>query len=350
MVDGRRAPAQGALEVRRLTRRDPSTRGAEGAQRDGAQRPPDGPDAGPGEDGSGPASAPGRQAREAEPETRGEDPERLARLHSRARERGESRALYGAARVLLTPLLRGWFRTRTFGIENLPASGPVIIAPNHKSFLDPFFVGMAIHRPVRYMAKSELMKGLAGWLLVRLGAFPVRRGRADADAMATARVILDQGGVVAVFPEGTRVEDRDALGAPHHGAGRLALATGAPLVPAAIAGTHRLWLGPIPKPRRVQLTFLEPIDPMRLAGRPDAINELIDHQLWPAVQREYGRELARPGAILALLATAGIGAGLIARRQARSQPRILGVVEPLKLRRRRARAARLARLRQLWQR
>lgn len=270
---------------------------------------------------------------------------KLERAHRRARERGASGPLYACVRFLAAPPLRVWFRTRISGREHIPAAGPAIVAPNHKSFLDAFFVGIATHRRVRFMVKSELFKGPLRWLFLRLGAFPVRRGEADAQALETARTILEQGGLLVVFPEGTRIEDAHALGAPHHGAGRLALQTGAPIVPAAIAGTHRLWLGPVPKPRRVQLAFLPAIDPRPFAGRPDALAELIDRTLWPAVQREYGRELARPGLILAALAALGLGGGLLARRRARAQTRLLGVVEPLKVRRARTRRRLLARLR-----
>ncbi|MGD0452256.1 MAG: lysophospholipid acyltransferase family protein [Solirubrobacteraceae bacterium] len=255
--------------------------------------------------------------------------------------------LYALVRFLLTPALRLWFRVRISGREHVPAHGAAIIAPNHKSFLDAFFVGIATRRHVRYMAKAELFKGPSGWLLLRLGAFPVLRGEADAEALETARLILEQGGVLVVFPEGTRVEDPHALGAPHHGAGRLALMTGAPIVPAAIAGTQRLWLGPLPKPRRVQVAFLAAIDPARVADHADALSELVDHELWPAVQREYGRELARPGLILAALAAIGLGGGLLARRRARAETHLLGIVEPLKLRRRKSRKRALARLRRL---
>jgi 1-acyl-sn-glycerol-3-phosphate acyltransferase len=269
---------------------------------------------------------------------------RLDRAHLYARERGVLGALYALVRLLVTPVLRLWFRLRIFGTEHIPATGAAIIAPNHKSLLDPFFVGIATRRHVRYMAKTELFKGPLGWLLPRLGAFPVRRGRADAEAMLSARLILEQGGLVVIFPEGTRIEEPGALGSPHHGAGRLALQTGAPIIPAAIAGTHKLWLGPVPKPRRVQLTFLAAIQPQALSDRPDAVSELIDRELWPAVQREYGRELARPGAMLAGLAAVGLGAGLLARRRAKANTRLLGVVEPRKVRRREARRRLLARL------
>jgi 1-acyl-sn-glycerol-3-phosphate acyltransferase len=276
---------------------------------------------------------------------------KLERAHRHARERGVNARLYAFVRSLVGPLLRLWFRVRISGAENILPEGAAIIAPNHKSFLDAFFVAIATPRHVRYMAKTELFRGPLGWLLPRLGAFPVRRGETDAAGIETARLILEQGGLVVVFPEGTRVEESDALGSPHHGAGRLALDTGAPVVPTAISGTGHLWLGPIPKPRRVQLAFLAPLDPQRLAGRPDALTELVDRELWPAVQREYGRQLARPGLLLAALAAIGLGGGLLARRRARvAKPSLLGIVEPLKVRRRKARRQLLARLRGRWRR
>jgi 1-acyl-sn-glycerol-3-phosphate acyltransferase len=197
------------------------------------------------------------------------------------------------------------------------------------------------------MAKTELFSGPLGWLFVRLGAFPVRRGESDVEALHTARLILEQGGLLVIFPEGTRVEERDALGSPHHGAGRLAIDAGAPIVPAAIAGTGRLWLGPIPKPQRVQLSFLPAIDARELADVEDALTELIDGQVWPAVQREYTNQLARPGLILAALTAIGLGAGLAARRRAPASTRLLGVVAPGNVRRREQRRRRVHRLRRL---
>lgn len=271
-------------------------------------------------------------------------------MHRRARERGVNVRLYAVVRALVTPIMRAWFRVRVTGSENIPARGAAIVAPNHKSFLDAFFVGLATRRHVRFMAKTELMRGPLGWLFVRLGAFPVRRGRADAEAIATARAILAQGGLLVMFPEGTRVDDAHALGSPHHGAGRLALETGAPIIPTAIAGTHKLWLGPIPKPRRVQVSFMEPIEPGRLSGRPGAVDEIIDRLVWPSVRQEYGRQLARPGLILAALAALGLGTGLLARRRAGAAPRLLGVVEPGNVRRRRARERREQRVAGLWRR
>ena len=134
--------------------------------------------------------------------------------HTYAREHGVSGPFYRFIRALATLILRGWFRFRVLGREHIPDAGPVIIAPNHKNFLDPFFVGIATRRRVQYMAKAELIEGVGGGLLVRLGAFPVRRGEADATALDTARAILAAGGVVVLFPEGTRVEEVDAIGSP----------------------------------------------------------------------------------------------------------------------------------------
>ncbi len=257
-----------------------------------------------------------------------------------------SRPLYAFVRALAVLILRGWFRVRVSGAENLPSEGAVIVAPNHKNFLDPFFIGVATRRHVRYMAKAELLRGLRGWLLVRLGAFPVRRGGADAEAMETARAIVNADGVAVLFPEGTRVEAADALGSPHHGAGRLALQTGAPIVPAAITGTSHLWRGALPRLKRVQIAFLPAVVP-QTAHQPEEVARLIDEQVWPAVREEYGRLRASPGLIAAGLAAVGISGGVVARRRraAQRQTRLLGKIEPRRLRHHKARRRILSRVR-----
>ena len=92
------------------------------------------------------------------------------------------------------------------GREHLPRSGPLLLASNHRSFLDPFVIGTLVRRPVYYMAKRELFEHrVVAWLLNGLGAFPVDRGAGDEEAMATARAILARGDCVVLFPEGTRV-------------------------------------------------------------------------------------------------------------------------------------------------
>ena len=255
--------------------------------------------------------------------------------------------LYAVIRSLANVLLRSWFRVHISGCEHVPARGPAIIATNHKSGLDAFLIGIATRRHVRYMAKAEVFKGPLAWLLPRLGAFPVRHRETDQEALETARAILRAGGVVVLFPEGTRVEQLDALGSPHHGAGRLALEIGTPIIPVAIMGTSQLGRAALPKLRRVQLTFLPPVQLEAPPGR-DAVHELIDER----VQEEYGRLRARPGAIASILVAIGIGGGLLAKRQleANGKPRILGKLEPRRLRRRKARGGLRAGLRSLRQR
>jgi 1-acyl-sn-glycerol-3-phosphate acyltransferase len=252
---------------------------------------------------------------------------------------GLSRPLYAFAKVLFRGFLRLWFRIRVAGVDHVPDTGPVILAPNHKNFLDPFFIGIVLRRRVRYMAKSELFAGPLKWLLPRLGAFPVRRGEADEEALRTARALLAEDEVVVLFPEGTRIAEPDALGSPHHGAGRLALETSAPIVPAAITGTSHLWRGALPHLRRVQIAFLPPVDAGEVAGGEDAVEELIDRRVWPAVADSYGRLRSTPGTIAAALAAIGVGGGLIARHrlEARRHPRVLENVQPRRVRREKAR-------------
>lgn len=238
-------------------------------------------------------------------------------LHRYAREHGVSKPLYAVVRAIIVPLMRLWFRLHISGQERIPSEGAAIIAPNHKSFWDSFFIAAATRRHLRFMGKAELFEGRFGRIFVKLGAFPVRRGEADAEALETARVILEQGGLLALFPEGTRVRDPEALGSPKRGAARLALETGAPLVPAAIAGTERLFLGPLPKPRRVQLAFGDPIPVAGLEPTPQTAAELVGEALWPQVEQEYTRLRARPGLIAAGAAAAGLGALLVRRRRRR---------------------------------
>lgn len=239
----------------------------------------------------------------------------LERAQRLARERGVSRPLYAVVRVSVVPFLRVWFRMRITGAEHIPASGPAIVVPNHKSFWDSFFIAVATPRHVRFMGKAELFEGWRARPLVGLGAFPVRRGQSDQDALDTAREVLRQGHLLALFPEGTRVSDPDVLGSPRRGAGRLALEAGAPLIPAAISGTDHLWAGPFPKPKRVQVAFAAPIAVEELASTPEAAGELIEEHVWPQVEGEFRRLRARPGAIAAALAALGLGAGGVALRR-----------------------------------
>src|SRR3954470_3464174 len=176
--------------------------------------------------------------------------------HELARKRGTSKLIYGTARVVLTPVAATWYRLKVTGSEYVPKDGPAIIAPNHKSFYDSFFIGLATRRHLHFMAKTELFEGRSGPLLSGLGASPVRPGTPGPDALETARIHLQEGRVLAMFPEGTRFRDPDALKSPRKGVGRLAIEAQAPIVPCAITGTQSLFYkGWFPKPVRVQLSF-----------------------------------------------------------------------------------------------
>ena len=146
--------------------------------------------------------------------------------------------VYWLARAVLQPVFHLYFRLSRIGREHLPESGPVILCANHRSFLDPFVIGTCLRRPVYYVAKEELFRHrFVAWMLNSLGAFPVVRGAGDQDMLATAKAILARGDAVLMFAEGTRIRP-GALGRPKRGVGRLALETGAPVVPVAVIGTE----------------------------------------------------------------------------------------------------------------
>jgi 1-acyl-sn-glycerol-3-phosphate acyltransferase len=235
--------------------------------------------------------------------------------HRLARDHGVSAPLYAVVRGTLSPLMRVWFRMRITGTEQIPAEGAAILAPNHKSFYDSFFLALATRRHLRFMGKVELFEGRKGRLLVRLGAFPVKRGEADSDALDTARALLAAGELLAIFPEGTRVRDPDALGSPKRGAGRLALESGAPLVPAAITGTENLFAGPFPKPRRVQVAFADPVPVAELASTPEGAGRVVEEELWPQVETQFSRLRARRGLAAVAVAAIGVGGGVALRRR-----------------------------------
>ncbi len=152
---------------------------------------------------------------------------------------------YLAIGTLSYPVLRLVFRERWQGLERLPADGGYVLAANHLSNADPWPLGMALFpkRYLRFMAKSELFWFPLGPFISACGAFPVRRGEHDLEAVETAIRLCRDGHIVVMFPEGTRREK--GLRKRHEarwrsGAARIALEAGVPLVPAAIAGTAEL--------------------------------------------------------------------------------------------------------------
>ncbi len=165
--------------------------------------------------------------------------EHFERFHQHARTR-EPNWIYPVTQSLSLPYCRLLYRLRAQGIERLPAEGPVILAPNHFSAMDHWFVGLLLSRRVRFMAKSQLFKGRAmAWFLRNIGAFPVRRGQHDEEAIITATTILSRGGLLVMYIEGGRSRSGRIGNSARPGIGRLALQTGAPVVPVTIYGSER---------------------------------------------------------------------------------------------------------------
>jgi len=183
----------------------------------------------------------------------------LSGFRERSLTRGVNPFLYWTLRAIFVPFFLTYLRMRRIGREHLPRRGPLLLASNHRSFLDPFVIGTLVRRPVYYMAKRELFeKRWQAVLLNALGAFPVDRGAGDGDAMETARAILARGDCVVVFPEGTRVRS-GPLGEPRRGVGRLALETGVPVAPVAVFGTEDVRRGWRIRPRKVRLRVGAPL-------------------------------------------------------------------------------------------
>ncbi|HEX6676114.1 MAG TPA: lysophospholipid acyltransferase family protein [Actinomycetes bacterium] len=160
---------------------------------------------------------------------------------------------YRAAGVVIRPLMRAWFRLRVEGAEHVPAGGPAILAANHRSNVDPVLLGAALRRPVSYMAKEELFVWPLGTALRLIGQFPVRRGGADREALRQTEEVLARGGVLGLFPEGTRGAGRFAT--VHAGLAYIVLRQQCPVLPVAMLGTERVrrrwgWL-PFAAPVRV---------------------------------------------------------------------------------------------------
>jgi glycerol-3-phosphate dehydrogenase (NAD(P)+) len=209
------------------------------------------------------------------------------RFLERARGRGVNRAVYWISRAILEPFFVLYLRMSRIGREHIPREGGVIIAANHRSFLDPFLIGTLVRRPVYFVAKRELFTNpILAWWLSSLGAFPVDRGNGDRDAMGTARGILERGDVVVIFPEGTRTRP-GGLGNPKRGVGRLALETGAPIVPVAVIGTEDVRRGWRIRPHKVRLRVGRPLQFTRVAEPSPQLARAVMERVWACVELQW---------------------------------------------------------------
>jgi 1-acyl-sn-glycerol-3-phosphate acyltransferase len=161
------------------------------------------------------------------------------RFHARARTR-EPDSVYELVRVITSLYAYTLLRTRPISADKVPGRGAVILAPNHFSFMDHFLIGCYIRRKVRFMAKSQLFKRPMQFIYTHGGVFPVRRGARDEDTFITAERILSRGGTVAMYCEGGRSRTGKLSEQAKRGIGRLALESGAAVVPIAVHGSSHI--------------------------------------------------------------------------------------------------------------
>lgn len=201
---------------------------------------------------------------------------------------------YWIVKLVLTPVLRLLYRIRVEGLEHVPRSGPVILAANHRSFLDSLFVPLVVPRRVTFVAKAEYFEEpKTAWFFRAVGQIPIRRegGSASEGALIAAMDVLARGGVFGIYPEGTRTRD-GYLHRGHTGVARLALRTGAPIIPVGLVGTDLAQPtdARLPRPfKTVQIRFGTPIPTGHYAGRED--DRLVLRQLTDEVMFEI-RELS----------------------------------------------------------
>ncbi|MEQ1786021.1 MAG: lysophospholipid acyltransferase family protein [Acidimicrobiales bacterium] len=196
--------------------------------------------------------------------------------------------LYPVARAVMSPVFKSLWRVKTAGLEHIPASGGAIFCPNHTSVIDSFFLPLVLPRRITFVGKAEYMDS---WktkhIFPAIGMIPIDRGGGDAAerALNTAARVLESGEFFGIYPEGTRARD-GRLHRGHTGPARLALRTGAPIVPVGIVGTREIQPpdAKLPRPfKRAEVRFGRPIDVRRYADRADdrlVLRQIIDEVMF----------------------------------------------------------------------
>ncbi len=207
-------------------------------------------------------------------------------FHTRSRTR-DPNWVYELVRVLTSVYAYTLLRTRSIATEKVPARGHAILAPNHFSFMDHFLLGCYIRRKVRFMAKSQLFTGPMKWIYSRGGVFPVRRGARDEEAFLTAETILARGGVVAMYCEGGRSRTGELQDRAKPGIGRLALESGAPVVPVAIHGSARIRNWKRLSFPRVSVRYGDPLRFDREEGASRARQQEVADEIFAAIRGLY---------------------------------------------------------------
>jgi 1-acyl-sn-glycerol-3-phosphate acyltransferase len=175
--------------------------------------------------------------------------------------------LYRMGWIVVRSLSWLLFGFKPVGIDHVPADGPVIIASNHQSYLDPPLIGAGIRRPCHFFAKRELFDvPVLGPLISRLNAIPVRRGIYDPASLSRVREVLAAGGALVLFPEGTRNDGVEFL-PPKPGVGMIARQTRATILPAYVCGTKNLWRAL--RSRKIRIYYGDPVGPEEIERFPD---------------------------------------------------------------------------------
>jgi 1-acyl-sn-glycerol-3-phosphate acyltransferase len=187
------------------------------------------------------------------------------------------------------------YRVRAIGVENVLRSGPLVLAPNHFSQMDHFFIGLYLRRKIRFMAKSQMFgPPVLTYVFKHGGVFPVRRGQHDEESFKTAFTILDQGGMLLVYAEGGRSRSYE-LGEPKPGIGRIALESGVPIVPVAIHGSAKVRRWKRFRFPRVTVQFGEPLS-YAVEDSPDRERQLeIATEIFGRVREMYDGLVTRNG-------------------------------------------------------
>jgi 1-acyl-sn-glycerol-3-phosphate acyltransferase len=210
------------------------------------------------------------------------------RYHERARTQRPN-WVYELVRLATSLYAYVFLRARSIGTDNIPQSGPVILAPNHFSFMDHFLCGAFTRRKLRFMAKSQLFAPPMVHIYSPGGVFPVRRGEKDEDVFITAETILDDGGVVCMYCEGGRSRTGDLAETAKPGIGRLALATGATIVPVAIHGSAKVRNWKRLQFPKVSVQYGEPFRFERAPGSTRAQHQAVADQVFAEITALYGR-------------------------------------------------------------
>ncbi|MBJ7520458.1 MAG: 1-acyl-sn-glycerol-3-phosphate acyltransferase [Solirubrobacteraceae bacterium] len=223
------------------------------------------------------------------------------RFHTRTRTKYPD-AMYEIVRVGVTLYSYSFFRLKVLRSEFVPQSGPVIIAPNHFSFMDHFFAGAGVRRKVQFMAKSQLFARPLQFVYTHGGVFPVRRGERDDDAFITAHTVLERDSTLCMYCEGGRSRTGDLAEKPKPGIGRLALESGAPVVPTAIFGSAKVrnWKrGQFPQ---VTVLYGEPLRFPRVLDPTREQSQAAAEEIFAEIKTLYGdlQEHGRAGIIARL--------------------------------------------------